>query len=163
MKNSRPEGFFERKMKMSFLPILSLPDSIGQSREKLILLDSRLRTAGMTGKRIYSAGFTLLEVMIALAIIGGLLVTLIYTLNYNLGIIDKHEIITVASLLAREKIMETEKPLAGEKGSFPEPYADYIYETSVKESTFPDTSEFSIVVSRGREEVRFSKLVRNPK
>ena len=49
-------------------------------------------------------GFTLLEIMIAVAIIGGLLVSLIYSLNYHLGIAERHEFATVASLLAKDKL-----------------------------------------------------------
>ena len=42
-------------------------------------------------------GFTLLEILIALAIVGGLLVTVIASLNYHLGIVERHETITVAT------------------------------------------------------------------
>ena len=54
-------------------------------------------------------GFTLLEVLIALAIVGGLLVTLIYTLNYHLGLVERQETITVATLLAKNKMTDMEK------------------------------------------------------
>ena len=53
-------------------------------------------------------GFTLLEVLIALAIVGGLLVTLIYSLNYHLGLVERQEIITVATLLAKGKMIDLE-------------------------------------------------------
>ena len=64
------------------------------------------------------SGFTLLEIMIALAIVGGLLITLIYTLNYHLNLAERHETVTIASLLAREKIIEMEKSLGNKKGIF---------------------------------------------
>src|SRR5208337_2336842 len=54
-------------------------------------------------------GFTLLEIMIAVAVIGGLLVSLISSLNYHLGIAERHEFVTVASLLAKDKLAEVEK------------------------------------------------------
>ncbi len=108
-------------------------------------------------------GFTLLEIMISLAIIGGLLVTLIYTLNYHLSIVGRHETITIASLLAREKIIEGEKSLESKKGVFPEPYPDYSYETTISESSFPGISELSVVVKRDKEKVRFSELVQSAK
>ena len=49
-------------------------------------------------------GFTLLEVMVSLAIVGGLLMTLIYTLNYNLGITEKLFAVTTMTNLAKEKL-----------------------------------------------------------
>lgn len=115
----------------------------------------------MKNKR--STGFTLLETMIALAIIGGLLVTLIYTLNYHLGIVDKHETITIASFLAREKINESGNFSEAKKGIFPEPYSSYSYELMREESAYPGISEISIIVRRDKEEVRFSKLIQNEK
>ncbi|MBI4688677.1 MAG: type II secretion system protein [Nitrospirae bacterium] len=107
------------------------------------------------------AGFTLLEIMISLGIIGVLLITLIYTLNYHLGIVERHETITTASLLAREKI---EEKYSGEKkGTFPEPYSSYSYEIGLSESAYPGVSEISVVVRRDKEEIRFAKLIESPK
>ncbi|MCL4492190.1 MAG: type II secretion system GspH family protein [Nitrospirae bacterium] len=108
-------------------------------------------------------GFTLLEVMIAIAIIGGLLVTLIYTLNYHLGIAERHEFLTVASLLAKDKIYEMEKKPARGKGDFPGPYADYHYITDIRESPYQGMSEISVIVSNGKEDVQFTELIQNAK
>ncbi|HEX8947688.1 MAG TPA: type II secretion system protein [Dissulfurispiraceae bacterium] len=105
-------------------------------------------------------GFTLLEIMIAVAIVGGLLVTLIFTLNYHLGIAGKHEFITVASMLAKDKMSDVEKTRTGGKGAFPDPYSGYHYEAGIKDSLYPGLSEISIVVNRGDESVRFTELVR---
>ncbi len=49
-------------------------------------------------------GFTLLEVMVALMILSGVIVTIITTVNYHLRAVDNIESITTATLLAREKI-----------------------------------------------------------
>jgi general secretion pathway protein I len=104
-------------------------------------------------------GFTLLEVMIALAVVGGLLVTLIYTLNYHLGIAERHETLTIASMLAKDKAIETEKNPAETKGRFPEPYAEYSFSTAVKDTKFSGLSEISVTVSKGKEEVRMHRLI----
>jgi general secretion pathway protein I len=104
-------------------------------------------------------GFTLLEVLIALAIIGGLLVTLIYTLNYHLGIIERHRIITVATLLAKSKMNDLERSPDNEKGVFDAPYDDYMYETFVKESPYVGVSEIIVVVKSGKEEVKLNEFV----
>jgi len=104
-------------------------------------------------------GFTLLEVLIALAIVGGLLVTLIYTLNYHLGIIEKHETITVATFLARNKMADLEKKPENKKGIFDAPYEGYTYDTFVKESHYEGISEIIVVVRGGKEEVKLNEFV----
>ena len=108
-----------------------------------------------------SAGFTLLEIMIAIAIVGGLLVTLIYTLNYHLGIAERQEFLTVASLLAREKMGEMEKKPESMQGDFPAPYSNYHFVTQLKESPFPDMSQISVVVSDGKDNVKLVELIQN--
>lgn len=113
--------------------------------------------------RTPKAGFTLLEVMIALAMIGGLLVTLIYTLNYHLGIAERHEFLTIAAMLAKDKMAEIEKDPGNTTGEFPEPYSGYHYVTDIRESPFPGMSEISVGVRKGKEEVRLMELVQNPK
>jgi general secretion pathway protein I len=104
-------------------------------------------------------GFTLLEVLIALAIVGGLLVTLIYTLNYQLGLVDRQEVITVATFLAKSKIADLEKSPENKKGNFEAPYDGYSYETSVKDSPYAGISEIMVLVKRGKEEVKLNEFV----
>lgn len=117
----------------------------------LITPDSSLITA---------FGFTLLEVMISLAIVGGLLITLIYTLNYNIGLAERHETVTVATLLAKEKITDTERKMTNSEGNFEKPYEGYHYKGSVSESFFPGILEVNVIVTKGRESVTLNKLVR---
>ncbi len=105
-------------------------------------------------------GFTFIEVMISLAIVGGLLLTLIYTLNHHLGIAERHGVITISTLLAKEKLYEMENGLGASRGSFPEPYSNFSYETDVRDSSFPGMSEISVIVRNGREAIRVSELVR---
>jgi len=104
-------------------------------------------------------GFTLLEVLIALAIIGGLLVTLIYTLNYHLGIIERHETLTVATLLAKNKMADIEDTREDGKGVFDVPYDGYAYETFVKESPYVGISEIIVIVRAGKEEVKLNEFI----
>ncbi|MBI5101788.1 MAG: type II secretion system protein [Nitrospirae bacterium] len=111
----------------------------------------------------HSGGFTLLEIMVSLAIIGGLLVTLIYSLNYNLGIAERHEFITIGSMLAKSKLTELETNPASAKGNFPEPYASYEFSAEVKQYPLPGISEVSVTVSRGKDEVKFSDLIGSKK
>lgn len=108
-------------------------------------------------------GFTLLEVMISLAIVGGLLITLIYTLNYHLGIADRHSVITNATILARQKLYEMEKTPSESRGNFEEPYSSFSYETFIKNSIFPGMTEISVTVRSGKEDIKLSELVRKTK
>jgi general secretion pathway protein I len=104
-------------------------------------------------------GFTLLEVMVSLAIVGGLLVTLIYSLNYHLGIAGRHEFITTATLLARDKMAESEKTPAQTRGTFPDPFSSYHYNVGIKDSPYPGISEMDVTVERNGEKVELSELV----
>lgn len=106
-------------------------------------------------------GFTLLEVMISLAIVGGLLVTLLYTLNYHLGIADRQRVVTVAVGLAKEKIHEMEKKPEESSGSFTGPNAGFFYTTTVRASFFPGMLEIGVVVRDKNEEIRLGELIRD--
>lgn len=107
-------------------------------------------------------GFTLLEIVITLAVVGGLLVTLIYTLNHHLVIAERHERITIATMLAREKISEMERSPAPAEGEFPEPYSGFFYVTAIRESLHPDMSEIHVSVRSGEEAVNLSVLIETP-
>ncbi len=132
----------------------------GKIRKILEFEFSNLSVSVSQWFKICNAGFTLLEVMISLAIVGALLVTLIYTLNYHLGIADRHGVTTVSMNLAKEKMYEMERSPSVGKGSFPGPYSAFSYETAVKDSSFPGFSEMSVVVRNGRETLTLSELIR---
>jgi general secretion pathway protein I len=104
-------------------------------------------------------GFTLLEIMISLAVIGGLLVTLLFSLQYHLGIAERHEILTISTILAKNKMLELEKNPSTATGEFPEPYSGYRFATGVKESPYPGISEIFVIVTKDKEDVRLSELV----
>ncbi len=108
-------------------------------------------------------GFTLLEVMLALAVVGGLLITLLYSLNYHLAIAGRHETVTTATMLAKSKLMEIEKSPASSKGDFPDPYSAYHYTAEVKDSAYPGIIELSVAVDNGKENVKFGELIEKPK
>lgn len=107
-----------------------------------------------------NGGFSLLEVMISLAITGGLLITLIYTLNHHLGIAERQRTITDCTNLAKQKIHEMEKTPSTSKGQFESPYSVYSYETTVLNSAFPAMQEIKVIVSKDKENVILSKLIR---
>jgi general secretion pathway protein I len=104
-------------------------------------------------------GFTLLEVLIALAIVAGLLVTVIYALNFHLGIVERHETITIATLLAKEKMVDLEKNPVKTQGTFQDPYKNYTFETSVKDAPYAGITELIVVVKAGDEEVKLNEFI----
>jgi prepilin-type N-terminal cleavage/methylation domain-containing protein len=104
-------------------------------------------------------GFTLLEVLISLAVIGALLVPLIYTLNYHLSLVERQETITTATLLAKNMIVDLAKSPEESKGSFDSPYETYSYETSVKDSPYVGIAEVVVTVRNGKEEVTLNEFV----
>lgn len=53
-------------------------------------------------------GFTLFEIMIVLAIIGSVLVTILYTVNYHADVARENALLTEMEFLAKEKIIEME-------------------------------------------------------
>lgn len=104
-------------------------------------------------------GFTLLEIMISLAILGGLLFTLISSLNYHLGIAEKQIVLTNIDILAHEKIYEMEKNPSERSGKFPEPNSDIQYETRVSDSTFPGMLKIGVTITDGKEKVMLSEII----
>jgi general secretion pathway protein I len=106
-------------------------------------------------------GFTLLEVMISLSIAAGLIIILLYTLNYHLGIAERQETITVATHLAKVKMFEMEKNPLVSSGHFQEPYSDYSFQTEVRVSSFPGMAEIDVVVKNAAEEIKLSKLIQH--
>ena len=104
-------------------------------------------------------GFTLLEVLIALAVVGALLVTLIYTVNYHLSLAERQETITVATLLAKNKMIDMEKRPESTKGVFDAPLDNYRFETVIKESPYVGISEVMVSVQSGKEEVKLNEFI----
>ncbi len=96
-------------------------------------------------------GFSLLEVLIAIAIVGGLLVAIIDMVNYHLSVINRYQTLSVASMLGMEKLHELKAAPAKEKGNFPEPYQDYSYKTSIVNSPLPFLNELVLTVWKGRD------------
>ena len=112
------------------------------------------------GSRISKGGFTLIEVMAALAITAGLLVTLIYTLNHHLAVDSRHETLTRAVLLARDKLDGYRMGAIETSGAFPAPDEEFSYEFEIKETPFPGVFALSVTVSSGRESVVLKELLR---
>lgn len=86
--------------------------------------------------------------------------TVMYTLNYNLGITEKFFAVTNMTNLAKEKLGEMETDPRETAGHFPAPYEALNYETKVSDSAFPDIAEISVTVGDGKTLVMLSRLIR---
>lgn len=100
-------------------------------------------------------GFTLLEVMIAVAILALVIVSLLGLKNRSVQDVMKAEHITTATLLAKrmmnEALVKTPLVIAEEEGDFPEDqygsrYRDYRWKKAVSETQFPQVKELRIAV-----------------
>lgn len=117
-------------------------------------------------------GFTLLEVLVAVAVLGLALVSLLGLHVRNLALIERDQRITEGTLLARALMTEAEvapfPELGLEDGDFEERYPERFpglrWEREVIASPVPDVREIRVRVFRGEEEsgddVRLSYYVR---
>ena len=103
------------------------------------------------------SGFTLLEIMIALAIIGITLVVVIHTVNYHANVMYENTLTTEMYQIAKEKMHELEMNPVKSKGKIDETGLQY-------ESTATNVEEMglielkTVVYGKG-EEVTLSELV----
>jgi len=124
-------------------------------------------------RRRPESGFTFMEVMVALAIVASLMVTLVYTTNYNLDVAGRHEALTVATMLARDKMTAVRsdpgEELKEKKGKFPEPFEDFTFEVEVKDRTVPvftvavNVTEINVTVTGRGETVYLRKILQRGK
>ena len=102
------------------------------------------------------AGFTLLEVMVAMGILATALVVLLQNHGYSVRMSEKARQLTRAAVLARDKMTEIE--LAGypevdeDSGDFGELYPGFRWEIVVADSLFNEVREVHLTVLWGPEE-----------
>jgi len=93
-------------------------------------------------------GFSLLEVLIALAIMAGVVMTVIVSFNYHLGIVARDKSETEAVLLGRAKIDDPGfKSLPYGKGDFAPARADITWEKKVTETECPGITRMTLTIS----------------
>jgi general secretion pathway protein I len=92
-------------------------------------------------------GFTLLEVLIALAIMAGVVMTLIASFNYHLGIVNRDREESVAVLLARAKLDDPDfKKVTDNKGSFAPQWPNYSWKTEQAPTDYPGIQRLVLTV-----------------
>ncbi len=95
-----------------------------------------------------SKGFTLLEVMIAVAIMAIALVTLIGSQSQSVAIMSDVRFETAAAFLAREKITELRvedfDQLSSDKGSFEDDFSQFLWNSEIVEITDDDVGMYNV-------------------
>lgn len=92
-------------------------------------------------------GFTLLEVIIAMAIMVIALTSILSVESGSISASARAKQMNIVAMLAKNKMIETEYELEGKSfeevatessGQFTNPYQDYSWQTTIKEITFPN-------------------------
>ena len=106
-----------------------------------------------------NAGFTLLEIMIALAIVAIALVSLLGLANRSIAVQERLQRMTRATLLAQEKMTEIELAAEAETlvfepaaGVFAEPFSDFRWRLEFADTPLPVVTQVSVTVAWGAEE-----------
>ncbi|MBI5406783.1 MAG: type II secretion system minor pseudopilin GspI [Nitrospirae bacterium] len=98
-------------------------------------------------------GFTLLEVMVALLIIATSFIVLLHSRNQSVIAADYARHMTIATLLATEKMGEMEQgriDTTGEdSGNFGEDYPEFIWRTAISDTPYEQVREVRVEVSWG--------------
>lgn len=99
-----------------------------------------------------AAGFTLLEVMIAIFIIAIGISAILVAENNSLEVTLRAKRMTTVAMLAKNAMIQAEREIEGKtfdetkkeaSGTFDAPYADYRWERKIKEITFPNVLDSS--------------------
>jgi len=109
-------------------------------------------------------GFTLLEVMVALAIMAGVIVTVLGSLNYHTGLLSTERDSTALTLLARTRLLELEQQPAlpqRSEGTFAPLHPDIIWRAELFPTPYPVLRKLVVKVqhSGGKQEVALVRYV----
>ena len=111
-------------------------------------------TAGQSSTR----GFTLLEVVVALAIVSVALVSLLSLGNRSVAVHSRLQHLTQATLLAQQKMAETEVSSrqgrlerTAQAGVFDAPHADYRWRLEFSATPLPSVVVATVTVAWGNE------------
>lgn len=95
-------------------------------------------------------GFTLLEIMVALAIMAGVILTVITSFNYHLSVVGRDREETVAVLLARAKLEEPNfMKLQQKNGTFAPDHPEIAWQVQTVETEIPLLQKLVMTVTWG--------------
>lgn len=114
----------------------------------------------LTSKSCQQQAFTLLEIMVALAIVGIAMVALLSLGNRSIGVHDHLQRLTQATLLAQQKMAESEleasrggvSQMTGSSGAFNEPFTDYRWRIAIVNTPLPAVQMVTVTVIWGDEQ-----------
>lgn len=95
-----------------------------------------------------AGGFTLLEVMIALAIVSGVVATIITSLNFHLSAVERNRDKVVATFLARQKYEESRLfgPPKDKRGEFGKDFPNFSWEYVREDYLYPGIKRILVTV-----------------
>ena len=109
---------------------------------------------GLKVKANSSSGFTLLEVMLAMAILAIALVAVFQSQSQSISMAGQARFATTASLLAQSKMAEVEKMDPGEinadSGDFGDDFPDYSWKVDVTETQVENVKKIEVTVTNER-------------
>ena len=133
-----------------------------------VMLISRIRRSKAEGFPVFNSpkqGFTLLEIMIALAIIGITVTVILQTVNYHAGIMYENTVTTRMYLMAKEKMYELEETQKNSGGTIED--TGFRYENMVLDSGDSRIVRLKTVIRGDHKKVTlirlaFKKEIANP-
>jgi len=108
----------------------------------------------LEGRMKSSSGFTLLEVMIAMAILAIALVAVFQSQSQSISMAGQAKFATTASLLAQSKMAECEKmnpaDINADSGNFGGNFPDYSWKVDVMETQVENVKKIEVTVINER-------------
>jgi len=117
-----------------------------------------MKATGLRSRTLNAAAFTLLEVMIALAIIGMTATVVLHTVNYHADIMYENTLSTRMFQIAKEKMVELEMDNTASKDVISA--TGITYEKIVSETDDPEIIELRATVTGHGKKITLSELVR---
>ena len=117
-----------------------------------------MKATGHRSQDLNAAGFTLLEVMIALAIIGMTVTVILHTVNYHSDIMYENTLRTTMLQTAKEKMVELEMDNTASKGIIGT--QGISYEKTVSQTDHPGIIELRTTVTGHGNKITLTELVR---
>lgn len=99
--------------------------------------------------RVSCSGFTLLEVMVSLAIMAGVILTVLGSVNYHIGIIAAERDSTTLILLARNRMAELEQAPTKGEGTFAPSHPEVSWKVDLLPAELPGLQKLVVRVKRG--------------